>query len=197
MIQYSQSPQDQFKSEDYTIGWSWQLFIFSIIVFATSALIYAGMTFGYLPTLNSQIDDIKKKTDALNNSVSAADREKFFNFYSQVFHIQNALQNHLLSSHLFVFLEQNTNKNVFFDSLTFNQDTALLELGGAAVSYDDLVGQLEAFRRKSEVTSVILGSSKDEGSAANVAGSQTAATGKKGVSFTIKLAFDKQFLKQP
>src|SRR3989344_5715024 len=140
MIPYQQSPQDQFKSEDYTIGWAWQLFIFSIIVFATSALIYVGIAFGYLPTLNSQIEDVKKKTDAINSSVSAADREKFFNFYSQVFHIQSALQNHLLSSRLFVFLEQNTNKNVFFDSMTFNQETALLELGGAAVSYDDLVG---------------------------------------------------------
>lgn len=198
MIQYSRSPQDQFKSEDYTIGWSWRLFIFSVVVFAAAVLLYLGMTVGYLPALDSQISDVKKKTDEINSSINAADKEKLFNFYSQVFHIQDLLQGHLLSGRLLGFLEQNTNKNVFYDSLSFNAETALLELSGGAASYGDLVGQLEAFRRQSVVTSILLAGSKNNGATlqgqqGQEAGSEVAAKG--AVSFTIKLSFNKQFLK--
>lgn len=198
MIQYSRSPQDQFKSEDYTIGWSWRLFIFSIIVFAAAALLYLGMTVGYLPTLGSQIDEVQKKTDDINNSISAADKERLFNFYSQVFHIQDLLQGHLVSSRLLGFLEQNTNKNVFYNSMSFSADTALIELSGGAASYGDLVGQLEAFRRQSAVTSVLLAGSKNNG--ATLQGQQGQGVvnqdaSKGAVGFTIKLSFDKKFLK--
>lgn len=194
MIQYSRSPQDQFKTEGQTIGWSWRLFIFSIVVFASAALLFVGMSYGYLPTLNSQISDVKKKTDEINNSISAADKEKLFNFYSQVFHIQNTLQNHLQSNRLFVFLEQNTNKNVFFETLSFNQETALFELTGAALTYGDVVSQLEAFRRRNEVQSVLLASSRNNAASSQASGLSGSGT---GISFTMKLTLNKSFLKQP
>ncbi|HEY4523764.1 MAG TPA: hypothetical protein VJK04_02735 [Candidatus Paceibacterota bacterium] len=194
MFQYSRSPQDQFKTEDYTIGWSWRLFIFSIIVFVAAALLFIGMSYGYLPALNSQISDVKKKTADINNSISAADKEKLFNFYSQVFHIQNTLQSHLLSGRLFSFLEQSTNKNVFFESLNFSQETALLELTGVALTYGDVVSQLEAFRRRSEVQSVLLANSKNNAALLQAVGSGGPGG---GVTFTMKLTLNKNLLKQP
>lgn len=188
MQQYTRSSnvENQFKTEGLTIGWSWRLFVFSIIVFAAAIFLYAGMAYGYEPMLQKNIDEIQKKIDEQSRSKNAGDRENLLSFYSQVFHIKNILAGHLLPSGLFKFVEDNTENKIFYTGARFDQDSAGLVLEGVAQSYEDIVHQLEAFRLRPEVLSINLNNSKID---------ETSKTGNLNrVTFNLQLVMSKKFL---
>ena len=190
MPQYLRSAENQFQSEELTIGWSWRLLIFSMIVFGAVAILYGGMFFGYDPYLQEKLDALDKETKSLNEAVSIEDQKKLLSFYSQVYNVQDILANHVLPTRVFAFLELNTNPQVAYESMHFDLDSGVLELSGKAKSYDDLVRQLEAFRRQTDIVKVLkLTNSKS--------GELDEKTNQKSdvVSFGITINVDKGFLK--
>lgn len=190
MPQYLRSAENQFQTEELTIGWSWRLLIFTIIIFGAVAILYGGMAFGYDPYLQSKLADLDTETKNLNELVSIDDQKKLFSFYSQVYNVQNILANHVLPTRVLAFLELNTNPQIAYETMRFDLDAGVLEVTGRAKSYDDLVRQLEAFRRQQEIVKVLkLADSKT--------GELDIETSQKStdVSFSIAINLDKSFLK--
>ena len=146
-----------------TAIWPWRFIIFSVSVLFFSIFLYIGIEFGYVSYLKSHIDAQDKNLSELTSIVPEADQEEFLGFYSQLANLQTILDNHVVSSRLFTWLERNTNANVFFDNFSLNSEGRLLSLSGVAESYQALVEQLEAFRQSPEVKDVSLrGSGLDE-----------------------------------
>ena len=188
MLQYTRSPEQQFKREEATIGWSWRLFVFAVIAFCTSGFLYGGVAFGYQRYLNDEIEKLEEESKRLNEAVSVEDQRRLVAFYSQVYNLKSVLNNHTFPSKLFAFLEANTNVRVQFDKATFDNNAGTLVLDGKAEDYASVVRQAEAFRQRSEVvTSVALTGSRNEIDGARSVGP---------VTFSLKLTLQKQFFKQ-
>jgi Tfp pilus assembly protein PilN len=63
------------------------------------------------------------------------------------------LQNHVLASHFFTWLEQNTEANVYYQSLNLTQGTQVT-LSGVAKTEADINQQIAVFENSSDVSSV-------------------------------------------
>ena len=190
MPQYLRSAENQFQTEELTIGWSWRLLIFAVIVFGAVAILYGGMSFGYDPYLQNKLDELDRETKSLAETVSIDDQKKLLSFYSQVYNVQNILSNHILPTRVFSFLELNTNSQIAFITMHFDMDAGILELTGKAKSYDDLVRQLEAFRRQTDIVKALKLTNSKSGGLDEKTNQKSAA-----VSFGITINIDKSFLK--
>ena len=182
MAQYTRSLAEQFSQEEATIGWSWRIFVFAGVVFTSAILFYVGISFGYYPYLSNRFESIKADIETLKQSVSPEDQKRLVSFYSQIYNIQNILGSHGLPSRLFVFLENNTSPRVYFKKMAFAADTSVLTLEGVAFSYDDLVKQLEGFKRANGTQVVLLQNSLVE-ERTNF------------VNFVVRVVLKKEFLK--
>ena len=203
MQQYLRSPENQFQQEDFTIGWSWRLFVFSAIVFGSVTMLALGMDFGYKPFLEKRADDLNSSIDDLRKDVSAEEQENLFNFYSQVYNLQEILRSHPLPSRLLAFLSANTNVRVYYTALKYDQESAILTVNGLASSYADFAAQMEAFRRRPEVTGLSI---ENSGTLEENSNAVTQATTPnpvvpgqeqdlESVTFSLKVNFAKDFLK--
>ncbi|MEK7624369.1 MAG: PilN domain-containing protein [Patescibacteria group bacterium] len=181
MPQYSKNVAEQFLGpEKLPVGWPWRMFLFSVIVFALTLLIYFGMIFGYKPYLETERQSLDKKINEIGGAVSETDRENFIKFYSQLVNIQTLLNNHISGSNIYTFLEKNTNQGVYYEGASLSVPEHFLRLEGIARSYDNLVQQLVVFEQAPEIKKVILEESR---------------TADKGVSFSIQVTFKPELLR--
>jgi hypothetical protein len=141
------------KEPAKTQGWAWGAILFCGGVLFLAALIWAGLLFGYEPYLESQLAATQKQVTVLDNSVSPADEAQIVDFYSQAANLQTLLANHVLSSQFFSWLEQNTEANVYYQSLGLSQG-GVVTLAGNALSEGDVNQQIAIFENSSEVTAV-------------------------------------------
>ena len=157
-------------------GWAFGIVLFSGGVLALVIAIYLGMTFGYDPYLQGQIQSTQNKISALNQSISQTDQANLINFYSQISNLKTLLKKHVLSSQLFTWLEKNTEANVYYQSLAFSTGYKV-NIIGHAVSESDINQQISIFESSPEVKSV---------SVSNVG----IAQGASGWNFTVLLTMD-------
>lgn len=136
-----------------TQGWAVGALLFSGGILFLSLAIYFGLTFGYEPYLQNQLNTTDGQVSALNNSISANDQTQLINFYSQIANLQTLLQNHIHVSQLFSWLETNTEENVYYQSMTLTgQDQ--VTLSAAAATEADVNQQIAIFENSPEVSSV-------------------------------------------
>ena len=102
-----------------TPGWAFGMVLFSGGAFFIVLIIYFGLTLGYEPYLNNQIQATQDQITQLGQSISPTDQANLLNFYSQVSNLRTLLRNHALSSQLFTWLEQNTEANVYLTTFNF------------------------------------------------------------------------------
>jgi hypothetical protein len=136
-----------------TQGWATGAIFFSFGILFLSVAIYFGLTLGYAPYLQGQLKDTQGQVTTLNNSVSASQQSQLIDFYSQIANLQTLLQNHVLASHFFTWLEQNTEANVYYQSLNLTQGTQVT-LSGVAKTEADINQQIAVFENSSDVSSV-------------------------------------------
>jgi nitrogen fixation/metabolism regulation signal transduction histidine kinase len=158
MAQYTKSAlEEELKRPDsLPVGWPWRLLLFMAIVFCTMAALYLGMTLGYKPYLNSQINSLDQKISQLSQSIDEEQQKSLISFYSQLININNLLKTHSESSKFFDFLEKNTSGRVYYESADLSVSGKTVKLEGIAASYSVLAEQIEIFRRASEVEGVFL-----------------------------------------
>ncbi|HUC31375.1 MAG TPA: PilN domain-containing protein [Candidatus Paceibacterota bacterium] len=138
-----------------TQGWASGALFFSGGVLFLAIAIYIGLTFGYEPYLQSQLTSVQDQISALNQSISASDQSQLIGFYSQIANLQTLLQNHRLSSQLFSWLEQNTEANIYYQSLALTAGNQVT-LAGVATSEADINQQVAIFENSPEVSSVTV-----------------------------------------
>jgi Tfp pilus assembly protein PilN len=140
-----------------TQGWAIGALLFSGGILFLSLVIYFGLALGYEPYLQSQLTATQDKVSALDNSISTGDQSQLINFYSQIANLQALLQNHVLSSHFFAWLETNTEANVYYQSLSLASGDQIT-LAGVAKSEDDVNQQVAIFENSPGVSSVTVSS---------------------------------------
>lgn len=175
--------REQFVTEPGEVGFPWRLFIFSLVLFLLSVLIYFGMKFGYETYLNKQSANLDGQLEALSNSVSQKDQQQFIGFYSQLVNLKAILGQHVFAGNVFPFLEQNTLPQVSYTDAKFAVKDDMLTLMGQTASLQTLAEQMAEFEQSSQLQSATLLATNF-----NQNGS---------VGFTIELAFSPTYLSTP
>lgn len=175
MPPYAKNMTEQFLAPKKTsVGWPWRLFLFAAVLLGLTLLIYFGVTLGYQPYLRQEHGKLDQEINKIGGVISETDRENFINFYSQSANLQSLLNKHVRGSVIFSLLEENTNKNVYYEAGTLSVAERVLRLEGVAKSYDNLIQQLVAFERLPETEQVLLEESQNSD---------------RGVRFTFKVIF--------
>ncbi len=174
---------EQFLSNPVTIGTPWRLFVFSVLLFAFSLLVYFGLKVGYENYLQSRSDALDQNLSQLSSSISQEDEQNFIAVYSQIVNLKSVLGSHLFSENIFPFLEKDTLPQVSYSEAKFSSDTRTLELTGQSVSLQILAEQMAEFEKASELESAVL-----SGMNFNPGGN---------TSFTITLTFKGDYLSKP
>lgn len=138
-------------------GWAVGALMFSGGMLFLALVIYFGLTMGYQPYLQNQLNAAEAQVSALNNSISAGDQTQLINFYSQIANLRTLLANHTFPSQFFSWLETNTEANVYYQSLTLtSQDNVTLI--GVAATEADVNQQVAVLENSPEVSSVTVSS---------------------------------------
>ncbi len=160
MAEFPKNLKEEFRSERLPSGMPWRLFIFTALFVLLVALIYAGLSFGYRPYLESRINEVDQQISQLSAAVSQQDQENFIRFYSQLINFNKILEKHPLASKIFSLLEQITNKKVFYTDLDLRVEERKLALEGVAASYAVLAEQLASFDQEPLIASYALNQSQ-------------------------------------
>jgi hypothetical protein len=135
-----------------TRGWAVGALLFSGGLLFLALVLYFGLTYGYQPYLQSQLTAAQTQVTGLNNSISSDQQVQLIDFYSQIANLQTLLQNHVLASQFFSWLEKNTEANVYYQ--TFSLTSAHeVSLTGVANTEADVNQQLAIFENAPGVVS--------------------------------------------
>lgn len=140
-----------------TPGWSFGLLFFSGALLFIALLAYFGLTLGYEPYLNNQIDGITTQINTLAKSVAPNDQAQLVSFYSEITNLQQVLRNHVTLSPFFAWLEKNTEANVYYTSFSLSGGNRI-SIGGYGATEADVNQQVAIFEAAPEVRSAQLSS---------------------------------------
>lgn len=146
------------RSPVKTPGWSSRLLMFSSTIFMISFGVYIGLIVGYKPYLETQIKKLDDQILKLGAQIPESDQQDVVKFYGQIVNLRTLLNTHVLGSRFLTWLEQNTQANVYFTSLSVNLQGGQVSLAGRARAPVDVAEQNNIFlARKPEVQSVLMG----------------------------------------
>ncbi len=142
-----------------TPGWPLRLIFAASGVFVASLLAFAGLTYAWLPYVQSQTDQLRSQVQAFTSKIPTTDAGTLENFYSQLSNVKTLLDKHIAVSPVFAWLEKNTDQNIYFTK--FNLGLAngeRLVLDGIAKSPDDVADQnCAAFQKLPQEDFLFLG----------------------------------------
>ncbi len=139
------------RPEALKTGWPWRLLVFTIFLFGIILLVFFGMKIGYEPYLDKKIKNLDAEIGKLSQSFSQSEVNDFLKFYSQLSNLKTLLGNHIFSSNILKFLEENSLKNLAYTGLNLDIGRRELKLSGTVSSYEVLSQQLEIFRQSALV----------------------------------------------
>jgi hypothetical protein len=167
-------------------GLPWRIFLLSLVVLGLTVLVYAGMSFGYVPYLKSEVQQVDAKFKQLSQSIDDAKQQELLKLYSQLYNIKTLSTAHVYPSRFFDFLERATYPAVRITSLVLNIKSREARLEGIALASDILTTQLAAIQESPEVESIELDAMR-----------QRDAKEGGGVTFSVKVLFVKDFFSHP
>ncbi len=136
-----------------TPGWSGGVLFYSGVLLAVVVVIYAGLSFVYAPILNARIAGAESKISALSNTISASDEQQLATYYSQISNLRLLIQNHIVLSPFFAWLEGHTEANVSYANLNFSAGNQVA-LTATALTEADVNQQVAIFQAAPEVKMV-------------------------------------------
>ena len=154
---YTQSVLDeQLKTNNFSIGWPWRIFVLMLIILVLSVSVYIGIDLGFRNYLNSQIKDLDQRLASLNQAVDESFKNQLIGAYSQFINIKQLLNNRKTTSNFFSFVEQNTYSTVSYNSLKADIDSKDIMIDGVAPDYNTLTKQVALFEKSALVEKVSL-----------------------------------------
>ena len=130
--------------------------MFSATIFAISLFVYFGLAFGYRPYLESEVKRLSNQIQSFAQQVPLEEQKKIIAFYSQLANLRTLLENHVVISPLFPWLEESTQANIYFTKLNLTVQSEQAVMSGVARSVSDLAEQLAIFRERPEVKRVVF-----------------------------------------
>ena len=154
---YTQSIlEEQLKTNNFSIGWPWRIFVLMLIVLVLSVSIYLGIDLGFRSYLNSQIKGLDQQLASLNQAVDESFKNQLVGVYSQFVNIKQLLNNRKTTSNLFSFIEQNTYSTVSYSSFKADVNSKEIAVDGVAPDYNTLTKQVALFEKSALVEKVSL-----------------------------------------
>lgn len=141
-----------------TPGVSGQLVMLTGLLFLLSLASYVGLKYGYLPYLNSGVDNLKDEIKTFAAKIPPETQIEILNLHSQLTNLQTLLAKHTLTSKFFEWFEKNTQVNVYYQNFDFNLATGNVSLRGVAKTVNDVGEQLLIFNQLPEVKKISIGS---------------------------------------
>ncbi len=153
------------QSSQYVSRGPWRILIISIVLFAVSIVVFAGIEFGYMPYLISESESLDAELASLNQTFRGEAQEDVFNLFSQIYNVQMLFGEETSLSTVPEFLEAITHTSITLQEARVNFKDGSIALQGIAPSYDVLVNQLNILGSDEHVESVVLERSEttDEG----------------------------------
>ncbi len=136
-----------------TPGWSTGLLMFTGGILVILLGIYFALLQVYGPYLTKQTAQLNDQLNALAKTISPDDQAKFIAFYSEIANLKTVLTNHVFASHLFTWLESNTEANVYYSSFSFSTGNKVI-LTVVAPTETDIAQQLAIFENAPAVKNV-------------------------------------------
>ena len=134
----------------------WKILILSILSLFASISVYFGLVYGYRPILLAQISEHRNELTNLGQEISEVDRQSFLNFYSQFVNLKSILDNHIISSSLFSFLEKNIHEGIYYTSLSLDVKNNTLTLHGTSLNFEILSSQGKTIEEINQVSQIIF-----------------------------------------
>jgi Tfp pilus assembly protein PilN len=142
------------RRRDRSPGWFSQMLLFSGSIFAISIVVYAGLVFGYKPYINRQVAALDGQIQRFSQEIPDVDQDKIISFYSQLINLRTLLDEHVLLSPFFTWLEEHTIVGAYYTKFSLNTLTRQMSLGGVARTLEDVASQLAALQDAPGVQSV-------------------------------------------
>jgi len=178
--------QNMSRSREYaSVGFPWRVLVIAIVVLGLSLLVYAGMAFGYIPYLTSEIKSVDAQFAELSQSLDSAQQKNLIDLYSQLYNIDTLASSHAYPSRFFDFLERNTYPTVRVTLMQLNVSGREARLEGIVPTFETLSDQLAVFENNPDVSGVALDASR-----------QRDASEGGGVFFSVKIQFVQGFFTQ-
>ncbi|HEY5220915.1 MAG TPA: hypothetical protein VIJ29_02080 [Candidatus Paceibacterota bacterium] len=138
-----------------TQGWALGALFFSGGLLFLALLVYAGLSFGYEPYLQSQLTSEQNQMNALDQSIPASQQSQLIDYYSQIANLQSLLQSHVNAIQFFSWLEKNTEANIYYQSFSLtSRDQVSISAAGSTEA--DVNQQIAIFENAPEVSSVTV-----------------------------------------
>lgn len=131
-----------------------ELVMFSVALFAIALIIYVGLTFGYKPYLQAQVDALDKQVQSFNAAIPADQKSQLISAYSQLVNLQTLLVQHGSAASFLTWFEAHTHPNVYYTQFALNALSGQLTLSGVGKSLGDVAEQLAIFERDPKVTRI-------------------------------------------
>jgi type IV pilus assembly PilN-like protein len=142
-----------------TPGWAFNMVLFGGGIFGVAMVIYLGITFAYLPYINSQISSLQTQINTTASMISPADQTNLATFYSEIKNVQSTLANHVIFSRFLSWLETNTEANVYYSGATFSSQSGnKISLVGVGQNEADVNQQMAIFEAAPAIKAVSLSS---------------------------------------
>lgn len=145
------------QGSNRTPGWSSGILLFSGSILFIIIFIYAGLRFGYETYINGQLKSLEGQVQKVGQQITPASEANLIKFYSQIANLESLIKGHVFSSQFLTWLEQNTEANVYYTSISFSSG-GQVALVGSAKTAADVSEQLAVFEASPEVSSVSLSS---------------------------------------
>lgn len=130
--------------------------VFSFVMFLVSGMMWGGLIV-YKKSLSDQKSQLVSSLEKVKSSMEMPLVDQIIGLSNRTDSAGKVLTNHRIVSPVFVFLEENTVKNVRFNDLKYGyseKDGHELVMAGVAKSYSDLALQAESFEKSDSVQSV-------------------------------------------
>lgn len=131
-----------------------QLLMLAGTLLFISAVLYAGLTFGYSPYIESQIVSIGAQSKELDKRVPQEKQDELIAFYSQISNLSTLLSKHPNTLKILSWLEASTQPNIYFSKFSFNLATYQLSLIGVGKTPLDVAEQINIFEKSTEAARV-------------------------------------------
>jgi hypothetical protein len=166
------------------VGFPWRLLIISVVIFGLTVLVWAGISFGYVPYLNSEIDKADADFNDLSKKIDASQQQVLTDFYSQLYNVQTLASTHLYPSKIFDFLEKNVYPAVRISSFQAGVSGGDARFDAITADFNTVINQLAILKADPNVLTVSLESSR-----------QREAKDGGGVAFSVRMGFSPSFFK--
>ena len=160
MPQYNQNIVGKFGDESAPVTWPWHFLSVALLIFGISLFTYIGLAFGYKSFIGSQIEQADSELKKIAAQIPVQDQDILLKSYSQIQNLKGILDKHVLLSRFPEFLQNNTNRRVYYNLMDLDVAHNFLKLTGNADSYEILAQQLEAFKRAPEVSQLLINDSR-------------------------------------